>query len=158
MIDWHTHEGKAQPMITFTWDTVRTGVQALAYMLAPREPKLIVGVARGGLIPATMLSHELGNLPVEVVSAKAYEGTRRTLQKPIVIEGWQDRYNQEDVVVVDDIMDSGDTLDKIIHSGGTFKAQFACLVKKKSDRYPNITNYFAQVPLGVWIKFPWEAE
>jgi hypoxanthine phosphoribosyltransferase len=151
-----TDRSETQPHINFGWDTIHTAIDTLALMVEPIRPKLIVGVSRGGLIPATMLSHRLNNLPVEVVSAKAYEGTRRTIQKPIVIEGWQDRYNQDDVVVVDDIMDSGDTLDKIINSGGYFRAHFACLVKKKSDRYPNITNYFAQVPLGTWVKFPWE--
>jgi hypoxanthine phosphoribosyltransferase len=145
--------------INFSWDTIHTAVECLEHLVKPLRPHLIVAVARGGLIPATLLSHRL-NVHLETISASAYEGTRRQLQKPIVIEGWKEEYNQNDVLVVDDILDSGKTLGAIsmMASGHptSWRFNYVSLVNKMCSRYPGHKNFFAQVPQDVWVNFPWE--
>lgn len=142
-----------------SWDCINDGIDALAYMISPHDPTLIVGIARGGLIPATLLSHKL-NVPMVVITARAYEGTYRSLA-PIVIEGWKDEYDRPNVVVIDDILDSGDTYAAIreIASGATrlTEFKFASLVNKSCMRFTH-NLFFANVPKDVWVQFPWEQE
>jgi hypoxanthine phosphoribosyltransferase len=79
-----------------------------------------------------------------------------------MIEGWKKEYGNSNVIIVDDIMDTGNTFDAILYgegrNGSDFKAQFFTLVKKHDARFVNFKNYFAQVPSDVWVQFPWEQE
>lgn len=151
-------EEKETKRLKLSWNTIHDSIEALAYMVSPYNPNLIIGVSRGGLIPATLLSHKL-NVPMAVITASAYEGTRRTLQKPIVIDGWKPEYDSCDVVVVDDIIDSGDTFRSILSiTGSLAKFRFATIVNKQCTQFPAFTRFFAQVPKDVWVQFPWEQE
>lgn len=140
--------------LRFSWQTVFDGVDALADMVRPSNPSLIVGVSRGGLIPATLLSHKLG-IPLRTISVSAYEGTRRTVNKPLVVEGWEDRYDSDRTLIVDDILDSGDTLNAIRHLG--FMPRYAVLATKQPKHYSSVY-YFAQVLKDTWVQFPWEQD
>jgi len=148
-----------QPILNLSWSTIHEAIDVLSHMVKPMRPHLIVAIARGGLIPATMLSHKL-NCPLETISASSYEGTRRTLQKPTQIEGWKPEYAQEHVLIVDDIMDTGKTWDAILYGDGrlatSMKAKLCTLFKKTEARFPNFNTYYAQVPQHMWVKFPWE--
>jgi len=147
--------------INFSWQTIHDGIEALALMVKPLRPHLIVGVARGGLVPATLLSHRL-NVRLETIKAQAYEGSRRTIERPIRISGWKPDFNKAGVLIVDDIMDTGDTYEAInnnIQYAGIrdpILMTFVSLVKKKECRFPTHM-FFAQVPQDVWVNFPWEA-
>lgn len=138
--------------LKFSWLTVATAVDALADMVRVGDPNLIVGVSRGGLIPATILSHKLG-IPLRTISVSAYEGTRRTLEKPLKVEGWESRYDSTRTVIIDDILDTGDTISAIKHLSRA--AQLFVLVTKQPEMY-NDVNYFAQVTKETWVQFPWE--
>ncbi len=142
-----------------SWDAVNSGVEVLAHMLKPLKPHLIVGVSRGGLIPAVMLSHKL-NCHVETISASAYSGTRRTLEKPITIEGWKPEYDRTNTIVVDDIFDTGATVDAIRYKqDNTYfhNFYFASLVSKRPEAN-NRNIYFMRVPQHMWVQFPWEQD
>jgi hypoxanthine phosphoribosyltransferase len=69
--------------IYLSWDIIETLVDVLAMNIKKSEIDSIMGLPRGGLIPAVMLSHKL-NLPL------VFEPTEKTL-------------------IVDDICDSGET-------------------------------------------------
>lgn len=140
--------------LRLSWQTVFDGVDALADMVRASNPDLIVGVSRGGLIPATLLSHKL-DIPLRTISVSAYEGTRRTVEKPLAVEGWDDRYDSPSVLIVDDIIDSGDTISQI--RSRTLQAQMAVLVTKQPQFYKPV-RYFAQVPKDTWVQFPWEQD
>lgn len=150
-----------QTILPLSWQTIHEGVDIIAHMMKAQKPHLIVGIARGGLIPATLLSHKL-NIPMEVIHASSYEGTRRTLERPTQIEGWKKEYAAKHVAIVDDIMDTGNTWDAILYGDGrtarSIDATLFTLVKKTDARFINFGNYFAQVPSDVWVKFPWESE
>ena len=147
-----------QPILTLSWNSIHDAIDSLTYQIKPLRPILLVAISRGGLIPATLLSHKL-NCPVEVISASAYEGTRRTLQKPITIEGWKESYDDSRVIVVDDIMDSGDTLAALIYKTGSLaKFKFATIIDKVPRRFTEHSLFYAQVPQEVWVKFPWEGD
>jgi len=155
----HPMNTKRQPILTLSWNSIHDAIDSLTYQIKPLRPILLVAISRGGLIPATLLSHKL-NCPVEVISASAYEGTRRTLQKPIIIDGWLPGYNDPRTIVIDDILDSGDTYAALLNKAGgvTSKFKFATLITKTPKRFTNHNLNYAQVPKEVWVKFPWEGD
>ena len=84
-----------------SWDDIETAVESLAYQIkqSGEEIGAMVGLARGGLIPAVMLSHKLG---IPLVS-EDYEA-----------EGY--------LLIVDDICDTGNTLEYYAQHDGILTA------------------------------------
>src|SRR5215475_9097672 len=48
-----------QGVLPISWDDFFSLCKGLALAVAPYQPEIILGVARGGLYPATLLSHLL---------------------------------------------------------------------------------------------------
>lgn len=152
---YHPKYDHRQPIIALGWDTIHNAIESLAYQVQNLRPTHIIAISRGGLIPGTMLSHKL-NLPLSVVSAKSYEGTRRILQKPTAIEGiqteWFRQHDHARTLVVDDVVDTGETYLAIKRELSDIP--YVSIVNKFPELYK--TYYFCHVPKNVWIKFPWE--
>lgn len=138
--------------VTLSWDTIEQMVDILALMVQGIQVRHIIGVARGGLIPATMLSHRL-DAQLHVVDAKSYREDRS--QTPIHVRVGEQTLllaNRQDVLIVDDIIDTGATHQAL--EGSFPRTPYACLVSKQ----PHIGTklYVMQTPKNVWVKFPWE--
>jgi xanthine phosphoribosyltransferase len=140
-----------QHILTLSWDFVHTAVDALTIMCEQHKWDRVIGISRGGLVPATMISHRL-NVPLFTVIAQSYEGTRRTLEKPTEIVGWQDEWSNRHTLVVDDIFDTGQTIKAINRIN--MAVMTISLVSK--EQYAHGHWYFAHVDRSVWVHFPWE--
>lgn len=96
----------------------------------------IMGIPRGGLIPAVMLSHRLG-IP---------------LAPPTIA-------NEANILVVDDIADTGSTLSSILYKAGSWSTRM-----RVTTLYHRTTSEVVPVFAGErinhldWIVFPWETE
>jgi len=116
----------------------------------------IVGITRGGLMPAQELSHML-NIPMETVnySSKSGAGDNKNHQNIIPdVRG-------KSILLVDDICDTGDTLRELTdaYTNKGYKVFSAVIY------YKNLNNTRAFVP-DIWalrisqnfgfINFPWE--
>jgi hypoxanthine phosphoribosyltransferase len=98
------------------------------------EFKYISGVPRGGLIPGAYLSHYLGIKYIPYVEAK---------QLPLTL--------RKQVLVVDDICDSGITL----LEASDFGFQTAALALRYSSPY--IPEFYSEkITDDRWLVFPWE--
>jgi hypoxanthine phosphoribosyltransferase len=119
--------------VYLTWDNINSLVDKLANEVsqAAVPPLYITGLPRGGLIPAVMLSHKL-NIPYVNISLI------RAL--PAV-----------DVLVVDDIADSGETLLQ-------YKAYQTAVLHYKLQSEATPTYYAEEVENEAWIVYPWERE
>lgn len=123
----------------------------------------IIPIARGGLIPATMLSHELG-IPIHhVLNVKAYKGT--TIRPGGIYFGSKLELSADTLkaaIFIDDIVDTGCTIEFIRKYYPT--AVFSALVGKPKgmDRvgYEGLDVLthlpIVKVPDDVWVEFPWE--
>ena len=66
-----TPPGKSFPV---TWDQFHRDSRALAWRLTGLAPfDAVVAIARGGLVPATIVARELNIRVVESVSVKSYD-------------------------------------------------------------------------------------
>ena len=92
-----------------SWQRFEELVRALAEQVEPFEPQIILGIARGGLFPATMLSFVLRRefYPIRL--------TRRVddaivREKPTWLVRPPDKVRGRRILVVDEIVDSGHTI------------------------------------------------
>ena len=90
----------------------------------------ITGIARGGLVVAICLSHRLN---LRFVG----EGTRINL--------W------EQILITDDVVDSGNTLSKI---NGNYKFKTASLHLRHTSKI--IPDFYVKKIQEEWVSYPWE--
>jgi hypoxanthine phosphoribosyltransferase len=121
-----------------------------------KDYDFIIGVGRGGLIPATMLAYKL-NKKVMSIGIKTYDDMTQSdsysLYQPLNVPD-----NKTKALVVDDICDSGNTFNIINQLYGDNKnidLHFAALfTKDKSSHY--VDHYGLSIAEGIWLDFPWE--
>ena len=124
-------------------------VKEVANRATSFKPTHIVGITRGGLIPAVMLSHSF-DLPMETlgVSFRDNKATHHTKFKPI---------DDARYLIVDDINDSGTTfkvVSDIFRNRRLVFATAALINKEKSDF--SVDFYGEMFYYDDWINFPWE--
>jgi hypoxanthine phosphoribosyltransferase len=149
------------------------------------RPDYIVGLTRGGLIPAVIMSNTF-HIPMETLKvslrdsdtgpesncwmaedAYGYGGTFDG--KPVY-----DEYKQKNILILDDINDTGATLDWIINDWQSSclpdserwndvwgnNVRFAVLVDNLSSNFSRKVDYAAKeinkAEKDVWIVYPWE--
>jgi hypoxanthine phosphoribosyltransferase len=138
------------------------GVQAIATQLAAGSwtPAFIVGVGRGGLVPAVFLSHATG-LPM--LSVDHSSQVKDFADEPLVKLAARTR-DGERLLFVDDINDSGRTITHLraaLAAAGAAEGavRFATLIDNESSaemvdyRYRTIDRRVTKD----WFVFPWEA-
>lgn len=119
------------------------------------QPELVIGIAFGGLLPASFISASLRvtMLPLKV---SHYDGAVQL--SDVVITQSVNYFCNIRTLVVDDIVDSGDTLiatQKYLLANG-LKAEnlrFATLHKKANTKFD--PNWYIDIVEG-WIYYPWE--
>lgn len=127
----------------------------------------IIGLSRGGLVPAALLGYEL-KIPVLSLCWSGADGNGDTqhndwFQYPEITSPEDD--TNINILVIDDICDSGHTLYTIMeklrlrYEGTNVFFNNAVLVTKKEDN-GNITPDFAGEYINknvTWVDFPWES-
>lgn len=116
------------------------------------EKITIVAVARGGLIPATMTAHLLGIKDIRFIRLSSYANDHQ--QSELIDTTCDEIPNTETTYIIDDICDSGETL---LYLRKKYPAAKIFVIINKNQA---IKPDFAPItePMGLWIKFPWEAE
>ncbi|KXB06061.1 xanthine phosphoribosyltransferase [candidate division MSBL1 archaeon SCGC-AAA382A20] len=139
-----------------TWHDIEKAVEALAVVIREEyNPDVIVGIARGGLIPSVRLSHLFNDLLMRVVHVKYYKNVNETTEKPEIF--WSDVNKLEGkVLLVDDVADTGSTLEVVIdHLEDRIEndLKISTIAYKPSSKIePDYYIYETEK----WIIFPWE--
>jgi hypoxanthine phosphoribosyltransferase len=89
-------------------------VKKLRKLDLKKKKTLVLGIGRGGLIPAQYVAYGLGVRDVVVVQSKLYEGENKDESKMEVSGALLLDYNSYDtIIIVDDLVDTGTTIDVI---------------------------------------------
>jgi len=120
------------------------------------SPDVIVGVARGGWVPARILSDLFINRQTANVKVEFYRGIYETSERPRVIQpiSWDTRWKR--VLVVDDISDTGHSLAATVEHLKVRKPaelRTACLHVKPWTRLK--PDYYV-ASTKAWVVYPWE--
>lgn len=137
------------------WHEVEKAVAALANALRrDYNPDVIVGIARGGLIPAVRLSHLLGDKMLRIIHVKYYKGVNLRREEPELLADVGKLEGK--VLVVDDVADTGTTLEFVVRhlkERGAKEVRIATIAWKPHSR---IKPDFYIFETDKWIVFPWE--
>lgn len=114
-----------------SWREVEEAVRAIAAQISRDRIREIIGIARGGLVPAVMLAYEMRITAVRAIGA----------HEVLIM--------QDAVLLVDDIADTGCTLQHISGSAIT-SVLFAKPLGRAWCRY-----WGAEAPQDEWLVFPW---
>jgi hypoxanthine phosphoribosyltransferase len=136
-----------------SWGEFGELTSALAAHLSYDVPDCIVGLARGGLVPAVRLSHIL-NIPMISLNLSLRDSKVGNLDLSELA-----KYNN--IAVVDDICDSGKTfhvLDIHLQDAGFTNIQWCTLYSKATSMFkPTIVGEeIKEIDNSQWIVFPWE--
>jgi hypoxanthine phosphoribosyltransferase len=135
------------------------------------RPDYVVGLTRGGLVPANMISQymsiPMNTLKVSLRDASSDDECESNLWMA------EDAYNSKNILIVDDINDTGATLNWIKQdwSSGCLpndekwntvwnnNVRFAVLVDNQNSGFHDIDYSSVEINKAeedVWIVFPWE--
>ena len=139
-----------------SWDDAMEASRSIAERIARRGARYdtILAVARGGLVPAGILSYLLEVRDVASVSLDRYRGRAASRIRVVREPDWR-TFAGRSVLVVDEILDEGATLRYIGERMSGVGASHATAVLYHKRRAP-APDYFARAaPPDSWLEFPW---
>jgi len=144
-----------------TWNEIEKWVNMIVKKMKEDDfsPEIVIGLARGGLIPARLISDYLQVKDLYAVKTEHWgitaspDGSARITQKlPISVEN-------KKVLVVDDITDTGQSLSLAVDHINSYKPKelrSATLLHITHSKY--VPHYFAEIvpeEKWTWFIFPW---
>jgi hypoxanthine phosphoribosyltransferase len=164
--------------IYHTWQDVESQTQEILRQmhLDNWHPDYVVGLTRGGLVPANLISQYL-NIPMQTLKVSLRDDDQNACESNLWMA--EDAYGisghgGKNILIVDDINDSGATLNWIKKdwSSGCFpkdkrwkkvwgqNVRVAVLVDNEASKSKLNVSYSAvdlnKAEQDVWIVFPWE--
>lgn len=145
-------------------------IKKLRKIKLPKDRTAIVAIARGGLLPAQYVAYALGIRDLFVVNSKVYEGEAKAHGQEISNIFLIDFENFDNFIVIDDIYDSGETMDGVIFALEQISTSFnedcnfipAVLHSQKPKKYLKNNGIIygkAIKPVkgkSPWIVYPWD--
>ncbi len=142
-----------------SWDQIHRDARALAWRLDGKGPddgawRAVVGITRGGLVPAMIVARELDIRVVDTISVKSYSHQSQA-PEAVMIKAPQSELMGDGtgILIVDDLVDTGKTLELVRRLYPN--AHFATVYAKPSGK-PMVDSYITEVSQDTWIFFPWD--
>jgi xanthine phosphoribosyltransferase len=142
-----------------SWEQMHRDSRALAWRLDGQGPgeagtwKAVVAITRGGMVPACIIARELNIRIVDTISIKSYDHQTRSSAKILKSPDAQMMGDGTGVLVIDDLVDSGRTLEVVreAYPGAHYATVYA-----KPKGKPMVHSYITEVSQDTWIFFPWD--
>ena len=159
-VEWlSTNDRPDESLVEFryvSWPEYGNLAEALAEKVRSGGKKfdLVVGIARGGMPVAMVVSDRLG-VKVDFINVKSYDGIGRR-NTPRILSTVTEDIEGESVLVVDDLVDQGDTiktLKQYLNERRPKLLETAVLFKKPWSTID--PDYYLEV-VDRWIVFPFE--
>ena len=140
----------------YDYTTFKNDTRALLRKL-DKEYDAVVAVARGGLTLAQAIAQALDIRNVQIVSTKLYDHDKR--RETITIEDYTKLEDAKTILLVDDIADSGETLQALVshlhRKHPLLTIETATLFYKHTSIYE--PTYWVK-ETNEWIEFWWEKD
>lgn len=157
----------ATSIIDYSYSDFRDGVDAIAQQITESgfRPDYIVGIVRGGSVPAVYLSHKL-KVPVVMLSWNTRDAGVAGNESITWIP--EDLHAGKKVILIDDIIDGGDTIREVLDdwyqsSAGLGKLPLQNIrlaaMYYNTAQDVNVDFYHHTIDRNIdqrWIHFPWE--
>ncbi len=160
MTAYHTDTSELTDKEILTWEGFAGATRDLAHVVADSgfDPEIIIGVARGGMIPAGALTYALGVKLTDAINVEFYTDVAETLPAPVLLAPMLDieSIRGRRLLVVDDVVDSGRTLAlvlELLRKSGADVRSAVIYAKPSTIVEPD----FEWKRTDKWIVFPWSA-
>ncbi len=142
----------------YTWNDIENCCTNIVKQMYKDKfrPDKIVGITRGGNIPATILSNML-DIPCEALKVSFRDDENQDTQWLI-----KSKLADKKILVVDDINDTGKTFQWIVNDWQLTdfnKVRFATLTENLSSEFGRVSYHAHEVNKAekdVWLVYPWE--
>jgi len=146
-------------LLKLTWENIDDVCNKVSDLITKvnYKPEIIISIGRGGLIPSRILSDRLNVSNIYMYNVKLYTGINARKSKP-TIEFFNCDVQNKSVLLVDDILDSGITVNAVLEDllKKRPKAVRTATLYCREDSISKPTFYGSIVRKGLWIEFPWE--
>jgi xanthine phosphoribosyltransferase len=137
-----------------SWQQLHRDSRQLASELMLTPWLGIIGIARGGMIPATIVARELNIRLLDSLCISSYDHDKQGEASVIkTIDGIKNE--GEGFIIIDDLVDTGTTA-KIARKLFP-KAHFVTLYAKPKGK-PFTDRCIQEFPQDCWLHFPWDSE
>ena len=138
--------------VYLSYHDIHTDCIELAKIIKKKfKPEKLILISRGGLIPGSIIANYLGIQDIDVIAMKTYSHRKRTNK----IEIFKRIKSQKKLVVIDDLVDSGETT-KIVKSM-MHNSKFVTLYAKTSGKKQADLHLYDFKDKD-WLVFPWEQD
>lgn len=143
------------------WETFGIACKSLAKDVIESGyiPDLVLCIARGGMGVGGTIAYAMGVKNCFAISVEYYTGIDQRLDIPVILAPALDVNELKglNVLVVDDVADTGHTLDLVMKTcDPQVKEIRSCVLYKKSSSI--IEPNYVWKNVEAWITFPWSAE
>jgi hypoxanthine phosphoribosyltransferase len=143
-----------------SWEGLLALLRRLAEALREEEFDLILGIARGGLIPTALLAQALSVRDILTAAVMFYEG-EETLPEPVFLQFPPDPLLfGKRVLVVDDVWDSGRTalaVKERVRQAGGVPLVATLHFKPGRNQVQDRPDFYAE-ETEAWVVYPWAVE
>ena len=148
-----------------SWAQFGDATRALAQQIVDSEwtADVVVAIARGGLIPAGAVAYALGVKAMASTNVEFYTGIAEVLTEPVFLPPLMDVNSLagKKVLVVDDVTDSGRTLEKVLRQLRDVHGNHAVAEARSAVLYHKpwavLEPEYVWRNTARWITFPWSA-
>jgi len=141
-----------------TWDQIYDMLLNLADRVQKDNfhPDIIVGICRGGWLPARVMSDLLEKSELANVRVEFYLGVAERKGEPVITQPVSASVGEKIVLVMDDVADTGESLmlvKKRVESHGARSVKIATIYYKPWSKI--VPDYYEKTTRR-WVVFPWE--
>ncbi len=135
-----------------SWDEIQFLCRGLAERIHAAHPEMnrILAITRGGLFPAGILARELNIKCIETVGIESY--AEKEQGKIQLLKEFSADFS-ENILVVDDLADTGNTLRYLRKS---LKNPIVATLFVKPKGKDLVEFYAEEVEQKTWVRFPWD--
>jgi hypoxanthine phosphoribosyltransferase len=116
----------------------------------------IVGVSRGGLVLTRLMSDLLDINSVLIVKCEYYSDVGKRLKRPKITQKLQGDIRGKNVVIVDDVADTGESLKEIKNYLQAKKPRRLAVATLYFKPWSTLKPDYFAAETDAWIIFPWE--
>jgi len=153
-----SEDSKSDRFLTLSWNEIEEASLTIAEKIVSSgfTPQVIVGVLRGGWIPARMLSDLLDVKEVGALEIKFYRGIEERSERPVITQPLVCDVKDKNVLIVDDVADTGKSLQVALGAVSLYGPKLIKTASLYTKPWSVIVPDFYYAQTDKWIIFPWE--
>lgn len=144
--------------LTLTWDDIQHALFHIAEQInhSGVNIQVVVGVLRGGWIPARIISDLLGVSDVGAIEIKFYKGIGERGERPVITQPLITDVRGKEVLIIDDVADTGKSIQTAVTVVGLHGAKAIRTATLYIKPWSTVKPDFYYGETDRWIVFPWE--